>query len=75
LGFLEAPTFIALLRGINVGGKNIVKMEHLKQIFGEMGFFDVKTYIQRGALFLTRHSQRLRLTWESVGVVTKRHCD
>jgi len=41
-------TFIALLRGINVGGKNIIKMEQLNQIFDEMGFFDVKTYIQSG---------------------------
>ena len=40
--------FIALLRGINVGGKNIIKMEQLKQVFDDMGFSDVKTYIQSG---------------------------
>ncbi len=27
--------YIALLRGINVGGKNIIKMAHLKKLFEE----------------------------------------
>jgi uncharacterized protein (DUF1697 family) len=40
--------YIALLRGINVGGKNVIKMEHLRQVFADMGFSDVKTYIQSG---------------------------
>jgi len=37
-----------LLRGINVGGKNIIKMNVLKRGFEEMGFSDVLTYIQSG---------------------------
>lgn len=41
-------TYLALLRGINVGGKNVIKMERLKQVFANMGFSDVKTYIQSG---------------------------
>ena len=41
-------TCIALLRGVNVGGKNIIKMDMLKQCFEDMGFSDVKTYIQSG---------------------------
>jgi Uncharacterized protein conserved in bacteria len=41
-------TYIALLRGINVGGKNIIKMTELKKVFESMGLFDVKTYIQSG---------------------------
>jgi len=40
--------YIALLRGINVGGKNIVKMAELKKLFENLGFTDVKTYIQSG---------------------------
>jgi uncharacterized protein (DUF1697 family) len=40
--------YIALLRGINVGGKNIIKMAELKKVFEEMGLCDVKTYIQSG---------------------------
>lgn len=40
--------YIALLRGINVGGKNIIKMANLKEAFESMGFCKVKTYIQSG---------------------------
>lgn len=41
-------TYIAFLRGINVGGKNIIKMADLKRVFEEAGLSQVKTYIQSG---------------------------
>jgi uncharacterized protein (DUF1697 family) len=37
--------YVALLRGINVGGKNKISMAELKTSFEKLGFFDVKTYI------------------------------
>lgn len=40
--------YVALLRGINVGGKNIIKMVDLRACFEEEGFEDVATYIQSG---------------------------
>ncbi len=40
--------YLALLRGINVGGSNIIKMTALKACFERMGFADVATYIQSG---------------------------
>jgi uncharacterized protein (DUF1697 family) len=40
--------YIALLRGINVGGKNIIKMADLKKVFEALGLCEVKTYIQSG---------------------------
>jgi len=46
-------TYIALLRGINVGGNNIVKMIDLKACFENMGFTDVATYIQSGNVIFT----------------------
>ncbi len=42
--------YIAFLRGINVGG-HIVKMERLREIFTELGFTNVRTYIQSGNVF------------------------
>ncbi|MFT9498230.1 DUF1697 domain-containing protein [Anaerosolibacter sp.] len=39
---------IALLRGINAGGNNIIKMNELKKTFEGMGLLGVKTYIQSG---------------------------
>lgn len=40
--------YIALLRGINVGGHKIIKMADLKQAFESIGLKQVKTYIQSG---------------------------
>lgn len=40
--------YIALLRGINVGGKNKISMSALKTVFEEVGFIGVKTYINSG---------------------------
>ena len=45
--------YVALLRGINVGGKNIIKMADLKVCFEEQGFADVATYIQSGNVIFT----------------------
>ncbi|NND46599.1 MAG: DUF1697 domain-containing protein [Woeseiaceae bacterium] len=39
---------VALLRGINVGGKNILPMQDLREILGDLGCESVKTYIQSG---------------------------
>lgn len=39
---------IAILRGINVGGKRIIRMEDLKSMFQEIGLENVETYIQSG---------------------------
>ena len=41
-------TYIALLRGINVSGKKIIKMEALRQMCMDCGFKEVQTYIQSG---------------------------
>jgi uncharacterized protein (DUF1697 family) len=41
-------TYIALLRGINVSGHNIIKMAELRQLCTELGFENVTTYIQSG---------------------------
>lgn len=40
--------YIALLRGINVGGKNMIKMAELKRSLTDDGLKKVQTYIQSG---------------------------
>ncbi len=40
--------YLALLRGINVGGKNIIRMADLKTCLEEIGLAGVSTYIQSG---------------------------
>jgi len=40
--------YAALLKGINVGSSNRIKMEDLKKVFESMGIIRIKTYIQSG---------------------------
>jgi uncharacterized protein (DUF1697 family) len=43
------PTvFVALLRGVNVGGNNMISMSSLKKSFENLGFAEVLTYINSG---------------------------
>jgi uncharacterized protein (DUF1697 family) len=48
-------TYLALLRGINVGGKNIIRMIELGDFFRAIGFSDVRTYIQSGNVIFCSH--------------------
>jgi len=50
-GQSKPTVFVALLRGINVGGKNMIRMGSLKASFESMGFKDVTTYINSGNIF------------------------
>src|SRR5690348_12714234 len=55
--------YVALLRGINVGGNNLIKMTQLKACFEAHGFDDVLTYIASGnVLFTAAASSRGALT-------------
>lgn len=45
--------YIALLRGINVGGKNKIDMKTLKRIFEQAGMDSVKTYINSGNIIFS----------------------
>ena len=59
---MEKVDYLVLLRGINVGGKNIIKMDELKKLFEKMGFKDVKTYIQSGnILFKDYENDKIKL--------------
>jgi uncharacterized protein (DUF1697 family) len=55
--------YVALLRGINVGGNNLIKMADLKACFEAQRFRDVATYIQSGnVIFETNESTTAKLT-------------
>lgn len=45
--------YLALLRGINVGGKNKIQMAKLKETFAGTGASDVRTYINSGNVIFT----------------------
>ena len=44
----DMTTYLALLRGINVGGNNVIRMADLRAFLAERGFDGVRTYIQSG---------------------------
>ena len=55
--------YLALLRGINVGGNNIIKMDELKKLFEKLKFSEVKTYIQSGnVLFKDSEKDRIKIS-------------
>ncbi len=61
--------YVAFLRGINVSGKNIIKMDVLKSIFVGAGFKNVVTYIQSGNVVFTAEvlkSDELRIIVEQM---------
>jgi uncharacterized protein (DUF1697 family) len=65
--------YIALLRGINVGGKNIIKMADLKVCFEEIGFTNVVTYIQSGnVLFDSDENDSVKLTLQIEKTLSER---
>jgi uncharacterized protein (DUF1697 family) len=42
------PSYVAMLRGINVSGSKMIKMEALRAMFEALGFENVRTYVQSG---------------------------
>ncbi len=67
-------TYIALFRGINVGGNNILPMKELVAILESLGYMNVKTYIQSGnAVFSTEEDGTDRLAQEISAKIQASH--
>jgi uncharacterized protein (DUF1697 family) len=54
-----ARRFLALLRGLNVGGQNVIRRDDLVRCFEELGFDGVRTYIQSGNVLFRSHETRV----------------
>ncbi|MDP6446338.1 MAG: DUF1697 domain-containing protein [Pirellulaceae bacterium] len=52
--------FLALLRGINVGGKNVIAKDDLKACFEDLGLENVRTYIQSGNILFRSDETRVK---------------
>jgi uncharacterized protein (DUF1697 family) len=66
-------TYVALLRGINVGGNRMLPMKDLKVMFEQNGCVDVQTYIQSGnVVFRSAVSDAERLATQVTAAVAKR---
>jgi uncharacterized protein (DUF1697 family) len=53
--------YVALLRGINVGGNNLIKMAALREAFEALGYQAVATYIQSGNVVFTATGSKASL--------------
>jgi uncharacterized protein (DUF1697 family) len=66
--------FVALLRGVNVGGNNMISMSALKKSFEAMGFPHVSTYINSGnIIFTTKESDARKLEKKIEQMLTKEY--
>ena len=61
-----AKSHIALLRGINVGGKNKLPMKDLARMFVEVGCHDVRTFIQSGNVIFSADSEVILLVRDRI---------
>ncbi len=50
------PTYIAILRGINVSGKNKIKMAALREVLQQLNIENVRTYIQSGNIIFQKEA-------------------
>lgn len=66
---MNKATRIALLRGINVGGKNILPMARLREIAISRGFKGAQTYIQSGNLVFESSRSAAKLTNELASAI------
>jgi uncharacterized protein (DUF1697 family) len=70
----QANVFVALLRGVNVGGNNIVHMSSLKTSFEKMGFASVSTYINSGnILFKSKERDARKLERKIEAMLSEEH--
>lgn len=64
--------FVALLRGINVGGRNLISMADLRKALEDEGYRGVSTYIQSGNVLFESDSPRTSLEDELEAVLERR---
>ena len=56
------PVVISMLRGVNVGGHNLIKMDPLRALYESLGLQDPATYVQSGnVIFKTKERDVARL--------------
>ena len=64
--------FIVLYRGINVGGRNPVKMESLRTMHERLGHQQVKSYIQSGNIILAANGSAETIARDAAAEFLKR---
>lgn len=66
--------YLALFRGINVSGKNIIKMEGLRKVMTNAGYADVATYIQSGnVVFIANEADKGKVRQHLEALIEKEY--
>lgn len=65
--------YLVFLRGVNVGGKALIKMSDLRDSISEAGFSGVSTYIQSGNVIIESHSSNKKLIAGAIAQTIKQH--
>lgn len=66
-------TYIALLRGINVSGHRMIKMEELKNVMSELNFTNIRTYIQSGNIIFETEKTGSAYLEKQIGETILKH--
>lgn len=53
-------TYISILRGINVSGQKLIKMEELRKMYENLGLSNVTTYVQSGNVLFTADNYEIK---------------
>ena len=73
-GTIETMKYVALLRGVNVGGNGMISMITLRENFVKAGFKNVSTYINSGNVFFSSNEKDARKLEQKIEtLLTKKH--
>ena len=72
---VKMKRYIALLRGINISGKNRIPMTELKKGFEGLGFKEVKTYLNSGNVIFSSETDDIRSLVMQVETMIKNQFD
>ncbi len=64
-------TYISMIRGINVSGQKLIKMTDLRQLYEDLGFEKVITYLQSGNVLFSSTEKDARLLEEMIALAIK----
>jgi uncharacterized protein (DUF1697 family) len=66
------PVFVSMLRGVNVGAHNRIKMDKLRSLYESLNLEDPRTYVQSGnVIFRTKEKNIAKLTKKIEGGIGK----
>lgn len=66
-------TYIALLRGINVSGQKLIKMELLRTVLKELDYYNIRTYIQSGNIIFECNSDDIKILEQQITAHIEKH--